>query len=113
MSFIRAKASSRRFPCSTPELTSGMGMSLMGRDRREKSVKKNGHLDTATFSVPKCHVALIDAAKNLWHLQPSPLGMSVSICLPILSVKKGIQNEYRLIKLLKVLNELALFTKLK
>lgn len=30
MSFIRASASSLRLPCSTPELTSGMGMSLMG-----------------------------------------------------------------------------------
>lgn len=30
MSFILASASSLRLPCSTPELTSGMGMSLMG-----------------------------------------------------------------------------------
>lgn len=35
MSFILASANSLRFPCSTPELTSGMGMSLLGGTGRQ------------------------------------------------------------------------------
>lgn len=37
MSFILASANSLRFPCSTPELTSGMGMSLLGGTRNRKT----------------------------------------------------------------------------
>lgn len=33
MSFILARANSLRFPCSTPELTNGMGMSLVRREK--------------------------------------------------------------------------------
>ena len=38
MSFMRARASSLRLPCSTPELTKGMGMSL-GRDQRTNQME--------------------------------------------------------------------------
>lgn len=37
MSFILASANSLRFPCSTPELTSGIGMSLNGWDKSRKT----------------------------------------------------------------------------
>lgn len=37
MSFILASANSLRLPCSTPELTSGMGMSLTGGKEQEET----------------------------------------------------------------------------
>lgn len=53
MSFILARASSLRLPCSTPELTRGMGISLMGQTKTDTGKEERERERIHTWSYRK------------------------------------------------------------